>query len=302
MKLQYRRKRALGARRHRLHHGREPLKGETISRGMKIFVALSLFTAASVAAQAPPAPAPRPGGNMLISRAVPDAAAVERGQKVFVGNCGFCHGTTAQGGDTGPDLVRSALALDDERGDKIGPVIEQGRPGKGMPAFHLPADQIQDIAAFLRSRQQAAIDRNAYNILNVVTGDREKGREYFNGAGRCHTCHSPTSDLAGIAKRYDPVALQSRFLYPRPRPGEVPTLRPQVAVTLASGQSFTGTLESLDDFNVALRDATGDYHSFSRDAHVKVEVHDPLAAHAELLKKYTDADVHNLLAYLVTLK
>src|SRR5580692_4746570 len=227
---------------------------------MKTFVALSMFTAASLAAQAPPAPAPRPGGNMLISRPVPDAAAVERGQKVFVGNCGFCHGTTAQGGDTGPDLVRSPLALDDERGDKIGPVIEQGRPGKGMPAFHLPADQIQDIAAFLRSRQQAAIDRYSYNILNIVTGDRDKGREYFNGAGRCHSCHSPTGDLAGIAKKYDAVTLQSRFLYPRPpqgqRDGHAP--RTQVTVTTASGQSFAGTLEFMDDFNVALRDTSGD--------------------------------------------
>ena len=269
---------------------------------MKTLAVLSIITAASLAAQSPPAAAPRPGGNMLISRAVPDAAAVERGQKTFVGNCGFCHGTTAQGGDSGPDLVRSALALDDERGDKIGPVIEQGRPSKGMPAFNLPADQIQDIAAFLRSRQQAAIDRNAYSILNIVTGDREKGREYFNGAGRCHTCHSPTGDLSGVAKKYDAVTLQSRFLYPRPRSSEVQTVRPQVTVTVASGQPFSGTLESVDDFNVALRDASGEYHSFSRDANVKVEIHDPLAAHAELLKKYTDADMHNLLAYLVTLK
>jgi cytochrome c oxidase cbb3-type subunit III len=269
---------------------------------MKTLVALCLFATASLSAQSPPAAAPRPGGNMLISRAVPDAAAVERGQKIFVGNCGFCHGTTAQGGDSGPDLVRSPLALDDERGDKIGPVIEQGRPGKGMPAFHLPADQIQDIAAFLRSRQQAAIDRNAYSILNIVTGDREKGREYFNGAGRCHSCHSPTGDLAGIAKKYDAVILQSRFLYPRSRPGEPPLVRPQVTVVTASGQSLSGTLEYLDDFDIALRDASGEYHSFSRDAHVKVEVHDPLAAHAELLKKYTDADMHNVLAYLETLK
>jgi len=268
---------------------------------MKSLAALSLLTAALLVAQSPVS-APRPGGNMLISRAVPDAAAVERGQKIFIGNCAFCHGTTAQGGDSGPDLVRSALALDDERGDKIGPVIEQGRPGKGMPAFHLPADQIQDIAAFLRSRQQAAIDRTAYTILNVVTGDREKGREYFNGAGRCHTCHSPTSDLAGIAKKYDAVTLQSRFLYPRPRSSDATPIRPQVTVTPASGQSFSGTLDYLDDFNVAFRDASGEYHSFSRDAHVKVEVHDPLAAHAELLKKYTDADMHNVLAYLVTLK
>jgi len=269
---------------------------------MKTLLALCLFTAASLSAQSPPAAAPRPGGNMLISRTVPDAAAVERGQRIFVSNCGFCHGTTAQGGDTGPDLVRSPLALDDERGDKIGPVIEQGRPSKGMPAFHLPADQIQDIAAFLRSRQQAAIDRNAYTILNVVTGDRQKGREYFNGAGRCNTCHSPSGDLAGIARKYDAVTLQSRFLYPRPRLGDPQPARSQVTVTLGSGQSFAGTLEYLDDFSVALRDASGEYHSFSRDAHLKVEVHDPLAAHAELIKKYSDADMHNLLAYLVTLK
>jgi len=269
---------------------------------MKTLVALCLLIAASLAAQTPPAAAPRPANNMLISRAVPDAAAVERGQKIFVGNCGFCHGATAQGGDSGPDLVRSALALDDERGDKIGPVIEQGRPGKGMPAFHLPADQIQDIAAFLRSRQQAAIDRNAYSILNIITGDREKGREYFNGAGRCRTCHSPTGDLAGVANKYDAVLLQSRFLYPRPRPRDAQPVRSEVTVKLASGQSVSGTLEYLDDFDVSLRDASGDYHSFSRDARVKVEVHDPLAAHAELLKKYSDADMHNLLAYLETLK
>jgi cytochrome c oxidase cbb3-type subunit III len=269
---------------------------------MKILAALSLVTACSLTAQTSPAAAPRPKANMLISRTVPDPAAVERGQKIFVGNCGFCHGTTAQGGDSGPDLVRSPLALDDERGDKIGPVIEQGRPGKGMPAFRLPADQILDIAAFLRSRQQAAIDRNAYTILNVVTGDREKGREYFNGAGRCHSCHSPTGDLAGIAKKYDTVTLQSRLLYPRARPTDAQLLRSQVTVTPASGQSVSGTLEFVDDFDVALRDSTGEYHAFARDAHVKVEIRDPLAAHAELLKKYTDAEMHNLVAYLVTLK
>jgi len=257
---------------------------------------LLLLTASALTAQTPAPPA-RPRGNMLISRTVPDAAAVERGQKTFSTNCGFCHGSNAQGGDTGPDLVRSPLALDDERGDKIGPVILQGRAGKGMPAFHLPAEQIQDIAAFLRSRQQAAIDRNAYAILNIVTGDRQKGREYFNGAGRCNTCHSPTGDLAGIAKKYDPVALQSLFLYPRNAP-----VHRQVSVTLPSGQTFAGTLEYLDDFDVALRDDAGEYHSFARDARMKVDVRDPLAAHAELLKKYTDADMHDVLAYLVTLQ
>ncbi|HTW66949.1 MAG TPA: c-type cytochrome [Bryobacteraceae bacterium] len=280
-----------------------PVIGSPVSKiAMKTLAALFLLITATAAAQAPSQPAApaRPRGNMLISRAVPDPAAVERGQKVFSANCSFCHGSNAQGGDSGPDLVRSELALDDDRGDKIGPVILQGRPGKGMPAFHLPPDQILDIAAFLRARQQAAIDRNAYTILNVVTGDPEKGREYFSE--HCSKCHSPAGDLAGVGKKYDPVALQSRFLYPRPRPGDSHPVESKVTVTLPTGQTYSGTLEYLDDFDVALRDAAGDYHSFSREGRLKVEVHDPLAAHAELLKKYSDADMHNILAYLVTLK
>lgn len=250
----------------------------------------------------------RGGRNFLISRDVPDAAAVERGQKLFVARCGFCHGSNANGGESGPDLIRSVLALDDEGGDKIGPVIRSGRPDKGMPSFPLTDDQIKDVAAFLRSRQQAAIDRNTYTIQNIVTGDAKKGQEFFNGAGRCNTCHSPTGDLAGIAAKYDPVALQARFLYPGPRrqrrgdEAAQNTTPTPVTVTLPSGQTITGKLEYLDDFDVALRDASGDYRSFSRGAGVKVDVRDPLAAHEELLKKYTDEQMHNLVAYLVTLK
>ena len=274
-----------------------------------LFLAFLLPLAAQPQRPAQPPPAPGRGGrNFLISRDVPDPAAVERGQKTFVARCGFCHGSNANGGESGPDLVRSVLALDDEGGDKIGPVIRNGRPDKGMPAFPMSDDQIKDVAAFLRSRQQAAIDRNTYTIQNIVTGDAKKGQAYFNGAGRCNTCHSPTGDLARVATKYDPVALQSRFLYPGPRrarrgegppPKGVPT---PVTVTLASGQKVTGTLEYIDDFNISLRDATGVYRSFERDASLKVDVRDPLAAHEELLKKYTDDDMHNLVAYLVTLK
>ena len=67
-------------------------------------------------------------------------------------NCGFCHGTSATGGEAGPDLLRSALVLHDEKGDKISPVILEGRPQKGMPKFPMTAGQIADIAAFLHSR------------------------------------------------------------------------------------------------------------------------------------------------------
>jgi cytochrome c oxidase cbb3-type subunit III len=232
----------------------------------------------------------------LITRPVPPADAVERGQRVFVATCGFCHGAGAKGGEGGPDLVRSPVVLDDENGDKIGPVVLKGRPDKGMPAFPMTAPQIFDIAAFLRARTQATINRREYPLQNIVTGDAKAGRAFFNGAGKCSTCHMPDGDLAGVGKKYEPVVLQARFLYPgrNRKPSDV-------TVTLPSGQTATGSLEFMDDFTVGLRDADGYYHSWPRDG-AKIEVRDPYAAHADLLKKYTDADMHNLLAFLVTLK
>lgn len=252
------------------------------------------------------APAKRQRRNFLISRDVPDPAAVERGQKLFVGSCGFCHGTTARGGENGPDLVRSVVALRDEGGDLIGPIIRNGVPDKGMPPLQMTDEQIADIAAFLRAQQQAAINRRAYEIQDVVTGDAAKGKEFFNGAGGCNGCHSPEQDLRGIGSKYDAVALQGRFLFPGPQrfgPGsDEPPPPVEVTVTPTAGPPVSGVLESMDDFNVALRDSNGYYRSFTRTKDMKVEVRDPLAGHVALLKKYTDADVHNVLAYLVTLQ
>jgi cytochrome c oxidase cbb3-type subunit III len=251
----------------------------------------------------------RAARDFLAIGAPPDPAAVERGQKIFVSTCAFCHGTKANGGEGGPDLIRSVLVLHDNNGSNIGPVILHGRPGKGMPAFSsMTPAQISDIAAFLKSKSQEAANRMDYKIQNIVTGDAKAGEAYFNGAGKCNTCHSPTGDLAGIADKYDPVSLQARFLFPRIH-SYLPTApQPETAVkatvTLPSGKTISGTVDHIDDFNISLVDATGNYHSFPLDGNdaVKVKLDDPLAAHAELLKTYTDADMHNVLAYLETLK
>ncbi len=285
---------------------------------------LAVAAGAGLLAQEPQAPAGNAPARQAAGRpnfregarrffgigAAPDPAAVERGQKLFVPSCGFCHGTNATGGNSGPDLVRSVLVLHDEgSGTLIGPVISNGRPAKGMPKFGMTEAQIKDIAAFLLSRSQAAANRMEYKILNVVTGDPRAGEAYFDG--HCARCHSATGDLAHIAARYDAVALQSRFLYPRTRtfpgmPGPPPDPRAQstVTVTLASGQAYSGVLEHLDDFNVALRDSSGEYHSWALDGQggVRVEVHDPLRGHEELLKQYTDTAMHDVLAYLETLQ
>ena len=237
-----------------------------------------------------------------------DPAAVERGRKVFVPTCGFCHGNDAHG-KSGPDLVRSALVLHDKGGDTIGPIIRNGRPDRGMPAFSsLTSEQIADISTFLHSRAGDVSNRFAYKIGNIVTGNPQKGSAFFNGAGHCDSCHSPTGDLAHIAGKYDAVELQRRMLYPVPNmidalmgkavKASAPT---NVTVTLASGNKVSGTLDHLDEFNVSLHDSEGWYHSYPRDQ-VQVDVKDPRAAHEALLPKYTDEDMHNVLAYLETLK
>jgi mono/diheme cytochrome c family protein len=240
-----------------------------------------------------------------ISGSGQDPAAFERGGKVFAASCAGCHGAAGKGGPGAPDLIRSVLVLDDEKGILIAPVIREGRPDKGMPKLPLSEAQIADVVAWLHVRTYAAGHRGTYTYGDVVTGDARKGKTYFDGAGTCSTCHSPTGDLAGIGKKYEPFSLQSRWLQPRSssrRAGAASAL-PTVKVTLPSGESFSGTLDHIDDFTVSLRDSSGQFHSFAREGETpKVEVHDPLKAHTDLLRQYTDADIHNITAYLVTLK
>ncbi len=237
-----------------------------------------------------------------------DPAAVARGKAIFVPSCGFCHGNDAAGKGA-PDLIRSAVVLHDEKGSTIGPVVLNGRVDKGMPAFpSLTSEQIADIAAFLHSRTQATANRFTYEIKGLMTGDAKAGEAFFNGAGKCNTCHSPTGDLAGIAAKFQPADLQRRFLDPEPSWVDLlmgkkvkPPTPAKVAVTLVTGETVSGDLVHMDEFSVTFRDANGWTRSVSRQD-AKVDVKDPLAAHRDLLPQYTDADMHNMLAYLETLK
>jgi cytochrome c oxidase cbb3-type subunit III len=248
--------------------------------------------------------APRPGSrnNMrefLGLGPAPDPVAAERGRPLYASSCAFCHGEKGRGA-SGPSLIRSPLVLHDEKGESLGAVMLNGRPDKGMPAFpSLTEKQRYDIAQFIHLQVELAANRGTYRRLDVVTGDAKKGEAYFNGAGRCNSCHSTDGDLAHIGGKYPADQLQTRFLWPAPF-GERAR---KAKVTLKSGESFSGTIEHLDDFEISIRDSSGNYHSWSRETDaVKVEVEDRLIAHRRLLDQYTDEDVHNLLAYLVTLK
>ena len=235
----------------------------------------------------------------------PDAQAAARGEKLYAPNCAFCHGEKARGA-SGPNLVRSEVVLHDEKAELIGPVISKGRVDKGMPAFaNLTEAQLADIAEFLHLQVELVANRGLYKRLNVVTGDSRAGEAYFNGAGGCTQCHSVTGDLAKIGGKYQPEQLQTRFIWPGAGGfgggGRGAARAQKVTITLPSGQAFTGTVKQMDDFEISIYDASGVYHSWPT-AGVKIALEDRLAAHRQLLDKYTDANMHNLTAYLVTIK
>jgi cytochrome c oxidase cbb3-type subunit 3 len=226
-------------------------------------------------------------------------ASVERGRTQFKSSCGFCHGDDGTG-NRAPDLVRSVIVNHDEGGNLLRPVIKNGRPDKGMPAFSsLKDNDIADIVNFLHARADAALNSgdvpSDYPVAKLLTGNAEAGKAYFNGAGGCAGCHSVTGDLAHIASKYSAVDLQQHIVYPE---REVPRT---AKVTLPDGRVVEGKLRVADEFTIALVDKDGWYRSWPRDA-VKAEIHYPLAAHRELTTKYSNADMHNLFAYLVTLK
>jgi cytochrome c oxidase cbb3-type subunit III len=266
------------------------LAGLTLATATGSFV-LWVFQPLVHAAGSGQAPAPPAG---VVQAGTP----AEAGGLLFQQNCTFCHGRDAMGGETGPDLTRSQLVLGDKDGSKITEVIRNGRIEKKMPPFAFSDQQLASLVAFIRVRVAAAAamngKRRGVEVADLQTGNAEAGKQYFNGAGGCAKCHSPTGDLAGIATRFQGLRLEERMLYPR-------DVKSKVTVTLPNGEKVAGTLAYLDEFTVGLRDANETYRSWAT-ANVKFKVDSPVEAHVEQFPKYTDADIHNLMAYLQTLR
>lgn len=234
-----------------------------------------------------------PGQNANAGKSL-SPALVDSGQGLFQQNCAFCHGRDAAGGETGPDLTSSKLVAEDAAGNKIGVVVRNGRPDKGMPRFNFSDSQIAELAAFIHNQKANAKKgrRRGVDTADLQTGNVEAGKRYFKGD--CSSCHSPSGDLAGVAKRYQGLKLEERMLYPE---GAAAT----VTVTLPSGQTVSGKLAYRDEFTIGLEDASGWYRSWPVDK-VRYTVDAPAEAHVELLSRYTDDDIHNLMAYLQTMR
>lgn len=276
--------------------------------------ALLLYGVAAVDAQrgrgggaAPAAPQGRgqasPASQRPPQTATPQqypAEQVEAGRNAFTAQCGFCHGRDTAGGAGGPDLTRSELVAADVRGDRIIPLVRTGRGT--MPPFKLSDSEAMAMVAFIHDQktqaESAVGGRRSVDVADLQTGNATAGKQYFDTA--CTRCHSATGDLAGLATRLQGLQLLQRMLYPGGAPRD-PKRAAQVTVILPSGQTVAGRLTYRDEFTIALTDASGWYRSWPTNQ-VKFTVDDQRQAHVEQLGKYTDADMHNVLAYLQTLR
>jgi mono/diheme cytochrome c family protein len=276
----------------------------TISLAIPLGAAILAAQAPQTAPPAKPAPArpARVARHDYPTRPPGDPARIAHGKQIFSVNCSFCHGSDARGGETGTNLVRSELVLDDQNGELITPVVQNGRLPKGMPSFPLSAADISDIAQFIHSQKLSSQAGPESAPIDILVGDATAGKAYFEG--KCGTCHSITGDLAGIGSKYEPKPLQNAIVAGAAARGYGgPAGAITATVTLKSGQQYSGRLVARDAFFVSLIDAEGNRRTLPADAPgTQITVKNPLQAHIDMLATWKDSDIHNVTKYLSTIK
>jgi cytochrome c oxidase cbb3-type subunit 3 len=260
----------------------------------------------------------RAGGYTQFTRPLAPEDVILRGKALYANNCASCHAADLRGTADGkyPNLLRSGVALRDQKGELIG-----ARLGKHPPPITLIEADTVAIAEYIHSvhatmgGQGSPPGRNPTNVtLNVLVGDPKAGEATFKTV--CGACHSVTGDLRGIASKFaDPRALQNGWVSGstsaiggargggRGGGGSVPAV-----VTMADGSKLEGTLVREDDFLVVLTLPDGTRRSMARTNGVpRVEVKDPKAGHVDAIVKLAHDDMqnrmlHDITAYLWTIK
>jgi mono/diheme cytochrome c family protein len=228
----------------------------------------------------------------------PDKAAAARGAPFYEQTCSFCHGPQARGA-TGPGLITSDEVLSDDHGEHLVAFLKKGRPEKGMPAYsNVPEDQLKDIAEFLHLQVEEVANRGTYRVLNILVGNSDKGHSYVTT--HCMSCHSEQSFSHIGSKFRSPDQLQRGWIWPS-RTGNT-SLAITATVKTEHGETFTGRVTRISDFSIALVGSAGQTHAIDLRPGVEVKMNDPLAPHQELIKTLANDDMHNVTAYLDTLK
>ena len=146
---------------------------------------------------------------------------LERGRTVYVvSSCHFCHGIDLTGAAMGAaDLLHLPLVGMDEGGNVIGPIVRAGLPNlqTAMPQYSDYTDQqIADLAAYVHYLRQQGRYRELSVAKEGAKGNAAEGKNYFDGAGKCGSCHSAGQGLRGVSAKYDDAGLRRRLLRPGP--------------------------------------------------------------------------------------
>jgi cytochrome c oxidase cbb3-type subunit III len=254
-------------------------------------------------------------------RPLADAAILGRGKGLYESNCAACHGIDLRGGQQGgPNLLRSQTLLSDKAGELVIPIVRGGRPTPPagmppMPAFSFPDDDVKAIAEYLHGVLKQAGRQGRPPIdetvppERVLVGDAAAGQTFVNA--KCSQCHSITGDLQHLASRVaDPRELQNLWIAGGEgggrggRGGRGGEGKPAITViTPASGGRVEGRLVRIDDFIVSVVQDNGTRRTFVRNgSDPTIEIRDPASAHRALVPTLADTDMHNVTAYLWTLK
>jgi putative heme-binding domain-containing protein len=224
-----------------------------------------------------------------------DRLAIEAGLRVYGTLCSQCHGPNGDmvsGIDLRRGLFRRASSDED-----LARAIRTGSPAAGMPPFDLQASELAGIVAYIR----AGFDATA----TVTVGDAARGRRLFDGAGACGTCHRVNGrgprvapDLTDVGLARTPAAIQRSLM--DPTSAMLPINRP-VRLVMLDGRVTTGRRLNEDTHSVQLVDDQERLRSIPKSEirTMVVETASPMPSYAGRL---TDAEIADLVAYLLTLK
>jgi PQQ-dependent dehydrogenase (methanol/ethanol family) len=180
-------------------------------------------------------------------------ALVEEGQRAFAEHCASCHGVDAEGSDMGPSLT-GTRRLRSRSFEQLRSVINQGRPSTGMPAFHLPARELDALATFVVSLNSAAAESG-------VPGTPLAGREFFFGKGQCGDCHMVRGkgkavgpDLSNVGREMTAGEILQELRDPSARiaPGYE-----MVTVELRDGRTIRGFARGRTNFDIQVQTPDG---------------------------------------------
>jgi PQQ-dependent dehydrogenase (methanol/ethanol family) len=216
---------------------------------------------------------------------------VDPGKQAYEARCVGCHGSDGAGGAHGPGFVD----IDQPRATSsrsLRELITHGIPDSGMPAFAMRGSELDAIVAYVEALRSPAAEHPA-------PGDAIAGERFFNGPGRCSSCHVVRGrggilgpDLSNLARQRRTPEIEHALSAPgASRPFRVVSLR------MRDGFVLRGLAKYETAFDLGVQGLDGTFHSVSK--------HDlaSLTWEPSLMPKVQAAggEIQNLLAYLTRL-